>query len=269
MARRPELSVIIAVAGSCAVRRFNTTQCLSHLAEQSFQDYELVVVEQSLDGECYYADLEPDRYLSISDPDKRSFNLSWCRNVGAHLATSNRLLFIDADLIFAPDYLDKVVAQPGPFSGGCRRFIWSSPQDVDAFRAGRGMASFSESPSFAAFSTYKDNNVGKGGAHFFSRPWFLDVFGGYCENFFKYGWEDDEAIYRISKLVRCGIPELPVVDADCIHLAHEQREYSNSSTNQEIFNAAKSLPFDALSSRMRTAATGDPSRPTLICLKLV
>ena len=48
-----KLSIIIPTGGSDHLRNRNFNECLSAIKSQRFTDYEVIVVEQSLDGNFY------------------------------------------------------------------------------------------------------------------------------------------------------------------------------------------------------------------------
>lgn len=105
------LSVILHIGGNLPQRKVNILECFRNLSLQDYQDYELVIVEQSLDGELYWQGITefifPHRkYMAIFHPE---YCGSWVRNVGAKIATGDILLFLDADTLFKYNYLSTVM----------------------------------------------------------------------------------------------------------------------------------------------------------------
>lgn len=81
---------------------------LSDLSQQTFRDFEVIVVDSnSDDNTCqvasHFADSLPE--LSIHKMEKRGVSLG--RNTGAKLAQYDRLLFLDADVRLSSNFLEE------------------------------------------------------------------------------------------------------------------------------------------------------------------
>lgn len=105
------LSVIIHIGGNQPGRKMNTMECFRNLMMQSYQGYELIVVEQSLDGQLYWQEITgflfPDRrYQAIYGEE---YCGSWARNVGGRIAAGDIFLFLDADTLFKYNYLSTIM----------------------------------------------------------------------------------------------------------------------------------------------------------------
>ena len=261
------ISVIVPFGGPDHTRRANLLDCLSHWKRQHYSNYELILVEQSLDGRCYPPERPWDHYVSIRDPQDRGFNLSWCRNVGARQAAGEMLIFCDADIVIpSPDYLKGVVTVESPFSSGAGVFIYSAREQVEAYRASGDLSLFSSGGiRYVPFTRNAcGTELGNGGLVLFHRKWFLEVFGGYNENFFCYGWEDTEAARRIRFLLQTPGLELPRTSFPCIHLFHEAQDRSNQKRNELMAQELASINQRELCARIRGAALGKLAHPTLI-----
>jgi glycosyltransferase involved in cell wall biosynthesis len=261
------VSVIVPFGGADPGRRANLLECLDHWRQQRYSNFELILVEQSLDGSFYPPEGPWDRYISIRDPHDRGFNLSWCRNVGARQAIGEMLVLCDADIIIpSRDYLAAVSAVESPFSSGAGVFIYSAREQVEAYRATRDISVFhSGGIKFVPFTRNAcRTELANGGVVLFQREWFLEVFGGYNENFFCYGWEDTEAARRIRFLLETPGLELPRTSFSCIHLFHEAQDRSNQKRNELMAQELATVNQDELCARMRGAGLGNPAHPILV-----
>ena len=102
------------------------------------------------------------------------FNRGWAHNVGAlHLSTKEILLFIDADLVFPPHYLERVRDVDAPFVGW-EEMRYLTPESTKLLLSGQN----------ARLSFFRRTNPGlldaSGGVLVVPRKIFLEV-GGYYE----------------------------------------------------------------------------------------
>ena len=105
-----KLSVIIPFAGNDPERTRNLEECLEAIFSQNYKNYEVILVEQTLNGAFYQHDRGGRiKHITISDPQNRGFNLSWCRNVGAKEATGDTLILMDSDFVFIMNILTELL----------------------------------------------------------------------------------------------------------------------------------------------------------------
>lgn len=101
------LSVIVHLGGNQPLRKENALLCLQRIKVQIYKEYELVVVEQSLDGKLYWKDITefifPARKYQAIYGDE--YCGAWARNVGSKLAANETLVIVDADTMIRSDYL--------------------------------------------------------------------------------------------------------------------------------------------------------------------
>jgi glycosyltransferase involved in cell wall biosynthesis len=116
------VSVIICTYGRSTALR----QLLNALRSQTYSGFEVLVIDGN--GEASPARQIVDEFIKTAGPDlditriSSSKGLTRQRNVGLQAAKGNLLCFLDDDVNFAPDFLEKVVrvfASPGTeFVGG-------------------------------------------------------------------------------------------------------------------------------------------------------
>lgn len=85
---------------------------LSDLSEQTYQDFEVIVVDSDSDDDTRtIAQSFDDRLpqLRVHNMEQRGVGLG--RNTGAELAQFERLLFLDADVRLDPDFLSSAITQ--------------------------------------------------------------------------------------------------------------------------------------------------------------
>lgn len=99
----PEISVIVPVY---KVQDF-LPACLSSLAAQTFQDYELILVDDGSPDRCGAL---CDEYAAADSRarviHKANGGLSSARNAGLEAAAGRYIAFVDSDDVVAPDYLE-------------------------------------------------------------------------------------------------------------------------------------------------------------------
>jgi glycosyltransferase involved in cell wall biosynthesis len=142
------LSIVIPCGGNASWRLRNLEEVLICLRSQTRKDFELILVEQSTDGQYYHDQKSCDLYLPIEDPMNRPFNRSWCRNVGAYHASGELLLLMDGDYVFQCDYLEKVIKMEDYFFSGTNLFYWSDARLRETYLEKKDFSIFRQSPSF-------------------------------------------------------------------------------------------------------------------------
>jgi len=197
----PKMSCIIPFAKSLDPQRDNALKLLFDcFHNQTFQDFEIIVVEHRRDNSWGSFPYLVDKHIVVVD--NRPFNKAWCCNVGAKVAKTENLVFHDADVLFGQDYLQKVYdfsAYHDLFSG------WSS------FRCMPGK----DNP-------YLRIHVPKTihclvGAWYARKSFFWNTFGGWNEDYFGYGREDSDTWHRARYV--CG-GKVANLDYSLVHYYH-------------------------------------------------
>ena len=221
------LSVILHIGGNLPQRKVNIMECFRSLAMQDYEDYELVVIEQSLDGELYWPEITgflfPERrYIAIYGAE---YCGSWARNVGARIATGDLLLFLDADTLFKHNYLSTVMRlfkQEDGYSVGYRLCHRLNDEGKEAYFHG---VLYECIPDSMLHYSFEPQLRGSCGASLVITRELFDQIGGYNEGIhFK---EDKDMMVRLmnSPYTRehdrifkldCVIGDLPHERADLV-----------------------------------------------------
>ena len=255
-----KLSVIIPCGGNYPERVRNLHEVIACLQRQTYKEFELVLVEQRVDGNYYHNDIRCSKYIPISDPAGRGFNRSWCRNVGAYNASGEVVLLMDGDYVFQDDYLEQVLKMDDVFFSGTDLYLWSSAREVEAYFATRNMKVFESSPGkLKPFL----RGIACGGIVGFRRDWFINEFGGYNENFFKYGFEDTEAVNRIQKILNKNAHELATVPVHVAHLFHKERD-GKFGTNNKLYDLFAQFDVRKYVQMLKEIGVGDVKEPKML-----
>ena len=237
------LSIILPTAGNDPQRNRNFNECLKCINSQIFRDFEVIVVEQSLDGKVYKENnpIIQYKHIAIKDPEDRGFNLSWCRNVGARQAKGDILVLMDSDFVFENQYFQIISQFNGKFAAGSETYYWCNTEgptqewlrtrDFNIFR-NRGAGPKDEVFKFRSMS----RGCGYGAILVYNRDWYWNVFGGYNENFFRYGWEDKAATETIKFLLNKNDETMERIQYDTAHLSHRSKDVRNINLNENLFN---------------------------------
>ena len=266
----PKISVVIPVAGNDPLRSRNFDHCIKSLQSQDFKEFEIIVVEQDISG-LYFKKFVEElgfRWIGIKDPLNRGFNLSWCRNVGAKESLGEKIVLMDADMSFESGYLSAVMKNTSMFAGGASLYHWINKEEVtrvfDANRNFKYIYNFGngepKDPVFR-FSPFT-RGCGYGAVLVFNREWFCETFGGYPEDFYRYGYEDKAAIEIIKELLAIENDEdLSKIDYQIVHLSHFNKDVANMKINERLFNTIKSMNKIELSARLKSLNLGDSAGP--------
>lgn len=264
-----KISVILPTGGNDGLRIRNFNECLKCIKSQSFKDYEVIVVEQSLDGN-FYRNSDPSySHIGIKDPLNRGFNLSWCRNVGAREAKGDLIVLMDSDFVFENEYFQRISEFEGEFAAGAETYYWCNTEaptsvwlrnrDFNYFRTqGNGP----KDPVFKFRSMTR--GCGFGAILVYNKDWFWNVFGGYNENFFRYGWEDKAATETIKSLLGRTDETMDRIPYEAAHLSHFAKDVRNMRTNESLYNKFTSVNQDSVVERIKAANVGKKSSPSLI-----
>lgn len=202
--------------------------CLAALDKQTMccQDYEIIIsgkIEQSV--------LENRKYKILFAEHNRientGFNASLLRNTGAKLAQGKVLVFLDCDMIMAPDFLSQVwkLHKDKELLSFCTRRKLGKEieirrvEDVKHEKYQRD-----ERENVLAFFDGKSENIKSLWMWAFSHTLCIDrgsfeKYGGFREDFLGWGLEDTEFSYRYYKV---GIPVVYNKKGVGYHLWHEE-----------------------------------------------
>jgi len=266
-----KLSIILPTGGNDLQRNRNFNECLQCIKNQDFKDYEVIVVEQALDGNFYKASnpIIPYKHIGIRDPQNRGFNLSWCRNVGAREAQGEIIVLMDSDFVFENNYFSIISEFNGEFAAGAETYYWCNTEeptlewmrtkDFNVFRKRGGEP---RDPVFKFRSMSR--GCGYGAILVYNKEWFWNSMGGYNENFFRYGWEDKATTEMIKSLLGRDDESMLRIPSEAAHLNHRAKDVRNLNINEGLFNRFTNMDQREVSDRIKNAGVGKKSAPTLI-----
>ena len=266
-----KLSIILPTGGSDHLRDRNFKECLSCIKNQIFTDYEVIVVEQSMDGNFYKSanSILPYKHIGIKDPHNRGFNLSWCRNVGAREAQGEIIVLMDSDFVFESNYFTVISEFHGEFAAGAETYYWCNTEeptsewlrtkDVNLFRR-RGAGPKDPVFQFRSMS----RGCGYGAILVYNREWFWESMGGYNENFFRYGWEDKATTEMIKSLLSRDDESMLRIPYEAAHLSHTSKDVRNLNTNESLFYKFTRMNQMELSKIIKESGVGKRSEPSVI-----
>jgi glycosyltransferase involved in cell wall biosynthesis len=107
---RPDVSVIIPLYN----KEKYIQRTIDSVLRQTFRNFELIVVDSSDDGSTAIVQKNTDPRIRHIIREKRTF-LPVSRNIGASLAQSELIAFIDADDEWTPEHLEALVALSAEF----------------------------------------------------------------------------------------------------------------------------------------------------------
>ena len=267
------LSVIIPTGGNDHLRNRNFNECLSCIRDQKFKDYEVIVVEQSLDGN-FYKKTNPIleyKHIAIKDPQNRGFNLSWCRNVGAREAQGDIIVLMDSDFVFETDYFSVINEFKGEFAAGAETYYWCNTEDptnewlrTKDFNLFRRRGAGPRDPVFQFRSMTR--GCGYGAILVYNKEWFWETMGGYNENFFRYGWEDKATTEMIKVLLNRDDETMLRIPYEAAHLSHMAKDTRNLNLNESIFYQFARMNQFELSNKIKENNMGKISSPTVLSI---
>lgn len=227
--KTPALSVIVSIMGDHPQRARNFEAVLRCIQQQDLQDYELVIVEQYIEKPLWEGRAKSINatYVAITEdtlPDWARFCLSWCKNVGARISKYDTLLMLDGDVVFGTDYFSRVADTFKPSWGylmGFNSLTRLSAVGTDVYLRD-GIYHAEWSPECTRKTNYPGfaGSGGCGGSVIFDREFFFNVIGGYSENYFGWGKEDKDCLWRACTFTGDEKGKLKCMDYLLLHLFH-------------------------------------------------
>lgn len=102
---RPSISIVVTVYNSSSF----LLECLSSVRNQSFRDYEVIIVDDGSTDEsfeiCHYFCLADERFILFKTRNK---GVSAARQYGFSKATADYVIFIDSDDFLVKDFLEEL-----------------------------------------------------------------------------------------------------------------------------------------------------------------
>jgi predicted glycosyltransferase involved in capsule biosynthesis len=230
---------------------------MKSIASQTYKDFEIILVEDLQGRDSIYATFLPatdfeynaDKYILLQDPEHRKFNKAWLMNVGAKQATTDNLLFMDAEISFSQDFLQKVVdfAKDRQFFNCWSKYICMAGRDNPHER--KHILNKTVHAMIGVFYSKKD--------------FFFNKLGGYNENYFGYGAEDNDIFIRAKYLLK----EISCLEYNIYHHYHHwhPKEGANPlNLDREIILQKTIDNPQEIINKLTTSNIGNIQCPTLI-----
>lgn len=247
------LSVIIYFSADTERRVKNLEETLRCLRNQRFGDFETVLVEEAYKENYAGRDFNVDNHVKVKNTLKTVSNPCWEKNVGAREASGEKYLFLDADLVFDDSYMGKVNSLD-------RNFCWAWTQIYMLNEVGREKylkgASLPEVKNFRHLKMVPHPMGAAGGSVFFNKKFFWNT-GGWNENFFYWGGEDNEIVLRVQHLGGTSS-----MDFELYHLPHPKTSGKLPNNDRLLYYTKQHVEF--VIKKLREASLGKKSNPTII-----
>lgn len=256
------LSVLVPITGK---NRLEQAELFLHfLSKQTLQTFELIFVEQvnallggKRTGGPYYGGNAQYKHIQIHGSGANHFNQPWMANVGARHAQGDKFLFMDIDVVVDETYLERVEAFDAPYfftydtihmlTQEGSKMIQQSKKIVPGACTG-ALTGPSGALDFAGFAVCAQ------------RDFFFNALGGYNENYFGWGGNDNDIAWRARHILGKDY-RLP---GSIYHIWH-QRQYTEflKWERKSIWLTTKRNP-QVVTDRLKKANLGKDQDFTLI-----
>ena len=176
---------------------------------------------------------------------------------------------MDSDFVFENNYFQVISEFKGEFAAGAETYYWCNAEDPTSdglrnkdFNSFRKKGAGPRDPVFKFRSMSR--GCGYGAILVYNKEWFWDTMGGYNENFFRYGWEDNATTEMIKSLLSRDDESMLRIQYEAAHLNHRSKDVRNININESLFNKFTSMDQFELSNRIKEANVGKRSGPTTI-----
>lgn len=229
-----QFSFCLYVCGNDPARKIRLKNALSCFDRLKNKNYEVILIEQSVDGKYYYTEFAHlcSTYQRVFHD--KGFNQSWCRNLSVKYAKHNTCIVYDMDMIISQDYLDTIDSQfrdgVTTLALGANCVLMPTEYEMQGicldnnpkYYANKGIVTRKKYPG-------RQGGVGMGHIMIVNREWFFTKMGGFLESLYWWGKEDEEFVSR------CGvaIPDIPSIEEVVLHQWHEGRDMSALQNNIE------------------------------------
>jgi len=252
------ISIVIPLAGTAHAD--NLEYMIENFKRQTMKDYELILVEQVKDScESVFEKFDCYRHIAVFNNDL--FHRNWLMNIGAKTSRGEKILFIDADITFRSDYLKMIVEFQKPWFVG-----WSKMYYFDADISQKIKYGFypKDIMDFSKDTMKCDTMAACGAATCVDKEFFFDKYGGFNENYFGWGAEDNDNAIRANTI----LGKFNYMDYNVGHLSHQSdrikcREKATSPENMNQFHITCRNPNE-ITRRILLSGIGKLSGPTTI-----
>lgn len=246
-----ELEIIIPYTYGGELRQQNLRhliECLSAQKARMGQHHSFTVtaVEEINDGTKQYSFPYINRvnkHLILTD--NRPFNKSWILNYAIKQSSSDKIIIIDGDMLFAENFIQKIV----DFITSNPTFhIFSCYDNISAL-PGR------DNPVFRQSGYHQ--MVAMGGAWYVNKNYLFNELGGMNENYFGYGGEDND-LWERAKFIKGKVPTMDY------HLVHQYHPWVFPAPNRLPILFTTQAHHREIIERLKQVTLGQESSPTII-----
>jgi predicted glycosyltransferase involved in capsule biosynthesis len=249
----PAISVIIAWAD-----RDELASCLRQNAGMlNREGVEVLVVNAGGSAARLRSCVSGARYqsLRIIDVPVQKFNKSLALNLGAHFSRGGKLFVLDADIVMRSDFISEAspMLEEGAFVTIRRRYESATPYPspvwgtlaknsgcIESVRRTQNIElQFSDGSITTLRISVNDLLTGSDAGHghvLLKKADFLAV-GGYHSDVNTWGWEDDDLLFRLQKIL--GLRHCEAGEA--LHLSHNDDRRMLQGASKFSSNAANML----------------------------
>ncbi len=253
--RVDKLSIIIPWRGGDSLREKALCELMMVLNTQEYdthRGYEILIVRHQAE-DIPMPELPGTYELIDLKTDRPEFNKAWCMNVAARKASTDHLLFLDADTLFYIDYLQSV-------------FLFLESLDRELYQniaiAWDNMAALPgrDNPDVRYIKPWRTRALG--GCWYAYRPFFFEKFGGMNEDYWGYGGEDNEAYER--SLVAMKINRRKRVPLLRYTVMHQYHHWASQSPRALVLLDKSKRHLKVVSDRLCVVGVGDITGPKTV-----
>lgn len=185
-------------------------------------------------------------------------------NVGANMAVGNKLLFMDADIFFGCNYLQKIYDYKKPWFVAWSKLIYLDMVNTNVLLTDKKPSTVENYDKDAMWS---DPLCAAGGSVCVDREWFYNLFGGNNENYFGWGAEDNDSACRAMTIMK----EFCRLRYSIYHLHHDDDRVDNcgkcSSKNNQHQWWITQHHSSEITKRIIHTKIGQTTGPTLVKIR--
>lgn len=168
----------------------------------------------------------PETYLRIININERRFNKSRALNIGAFYAKSNKLFFLDADIILEDNFLEKAIKSLGENSFVTIREVRESKAQFTKDKSHLHLSEIAYHTEFFVSENkqiiletnrvnFKNNTRSAPGLLIVNKKDFVKI-DGMNSQLSSWGWEDLDVIVRLQ--AKCNLKRKQI--GSVIHISH-------------------------------------------------
>ena len=238
------LSIILTIGKFEKAREEALSYMLSAIANQSIQDYELIIVEQCDEKMNYVAMIDdvvakiPCSYIAVRGD---RYSTTWGYNIGAKNSSGDILVFMCADLIFGNDYFKQIIDKfPGDYSFGWNKIIKLNDIGSQCYKQYQQYTAIWPN-EYIELEQLPHPLGGAGASIIYDREFFFKKFGGFNETYTdNLAWDNDAGMRTAYAAGHINPLRWNTIDYCVLHLFHGGR--SAGKSNREMLDITEYNP---------------------------